>query len=125
MTELAIVLGVVASVSIVVNGLLVWYARTTLAKVDTIYTASESASEIFSMIDAYAEHLKSVHEMPTFYGDETLKGLLDHTNEIVEYLKRYEEIYSFTQPDLEEQLLAASVDLEDYEQENTEETQEQ
>ena len=62
--------------------------------------------------------------MPTFYGDETLKGLLEHTNQMVEYLKQYEEIYSFTQPDLEEQLLAASSNLEDYDQDDTEETQE-
>jgi hypothetical protein len=123
--ELTIVLGVIAFVSIVLNGLMIWYAKTFLAKVNAIYTASETASEIFSMIDAYKEHLKSVYEKPTFYGDETLKGLLKHTNQMVKYLKKYEEIYSFTQPDLEEQLLAASADLENYDQENTEETQEQ
>ena len=124
MIELAITLGALLIVSVTFNTILVWYARTELVKVDTIYTASETASEIFSMIDTYGEHLKSVYEMPTFYGDETLKGLLDHTNQMVEYLKQYEEVYSFTQPDLEEQLLAASSNLEDYDQDDTEETQE-
>ena len=118
-----IILGSVLGVSVFFNVVLVWYAKTSLAKLDIVYTASEEASEIFSMIDTYGEHLQSVNEMPTFYGDATLQGLLEHTKKMVEYLKKYEEIYSFTQPDLVEQLQAASLDLENYDQE--EETQEQ
>ena len=118
-----IVLGSVLVISVFFNVVLVWYAKTSLAKLDIVYTASEEASEIFSMIDTYGEHLQSVYEMPTFYGDATLQGLLEHTKKMVEYLKKYEEIYSFTQPDLVEQLEAASLDLENYDQE--EETQEQ
>jgi len=93
------------------------YAKNTLTKINAVYTASESSAEIFSLIDTFREHLSSVYEMPTFYGDETLKSLLDHTNEMIEYLKGYEEIYSFTQPELANQLLQATSDLEDDEEE--------
>lgn len=120
MTVLTIVVGTIAFASIAFNVVVVWYIRTSLEKVNTIYAASEEASEIFSMLDAYSEHLQSVYEMPTFYGDETLKSLLDHSKEMIDYLKKYEEVYSFTQPDLEEQLLAASKDLEDYDEETEE-----
>ena len=124
MIELVIFLSVISVTSVIFNVVMVWYAKSALSRVDTIYTASETASEIFSMIDAYKDHLKSVYEMPTFYGDETLQGLLEHTNQMVDYLKRYDEVYSFTQPDLEEQLLAASSDLEPNDEEETEEAQE-
>ena len=112
-----LILASIAVVSLVFNFLMVWYARTSLRKLSTVYTASEEVSEIFSMIDTYGEHLQSVYEMPTFYGDTTLQGLLDHTKQMVEYLKKYENIYSFTQPDLEEQLRAASIELGHYDQE--------
>ena len=117
------ILGSLLALSGVFNIVMVWYAKTSLAKLDSVYTASEEASEIFSMIDIYGEHLQSIYDMPTFYGDDTLQGMLEHTKQMIEYLKKYEEVYSFTQPDLEEQLLAASGDLENYAQE--EEAQEQ
>tara|TARA_R110002020_G_scaffold100115_6_gene237052 strand:- start:340 stop:708 length:369 start_codon:yes stop_codon:yes gene_type:complete len=112
-----IVIGSLLFVSVVGNVILVGYARSTLAKINTVYRASEETSEIFSMIDAFREHLNGVYEMPTFYGDETLKGLLEHSKQMIEHLKKYENIYSFTQPDLEEQLSKASADLENHEEE--------
>ena len=124
MTTLVIVLGTLASVSVLFNVIMVWYAKTSLSKLDAVYTASEEAAEIFSMIDTYGEHLQSVYEMPTFYGDTTLQGVLDHTKQMVEYLKKYEKVYSFTQPDLEEQLRAASIELGQHDQEENEEAQE-
>ena len=112
-----IILGIVCALSIIFNAVMIWYAKSSLAKIDTVYTASEKASEIFSMIDTYGEHLEAVNEMPTFYGDETLQGLLDHTKQMIEFLKRFKTVYSFTQPDLEEQLLAASMDSKNDEEE--------
>jgi len=109
-----IILGVVFALSVGVNIILFWYMRKTLSR---FYVASEEASEIFSRLDTYGEHLQSVYEMPTFYGDETLHGLLEHSKEIRSFMKKYEGIYSFTQPDLEEQLLAVSAELENYDEE--------
>ena len=121
MTSIIIILGIVSALSILFNVLMMWYAKKTLVKVDTIYTASEQASEIFVMMDSFKEHLSSVYEMPTFYGDETLQSLLEHAGQMIEYLKKYENVYSFTQPDLEEQLLEASAALEAHEEEESEE----
>ena len=117
MISIIIILGIVSVCSVIINFIMISYARHSLSRLDTIYTASEKSSEIFSMIDTYKVHLNAVHEMPTFYGDETLQSLLEHTEHMIKFLKRYEEIYSFTQPDLEEQLLAATTDLEEYEEE--------
>ena len=116
-----IILSICVAISIGINIFFYLYIKKTLV---TVVTASEEASEIFSMFDSYGEHLQSVYEMPLFYGDETLQGLLEHTRNIIDYMKRYEEVYSFTQPDLEEQLLAASQDLlnDDDNEKATEET---
>ena len=111
-----IMLFVVLPLSVVLNIVMRWYIKTSI---DRFHLVSEEVSEIFTMLDAYKEHLNSVYEMPTFYGDPTLQNLLEHSKEMVEYIKQYEEVYSFSQPDLEEQLLEASKEYEEYEEEET------
>ena len=110
--EFIIIFSILTSASIGVNIALVWYIRKTYSR---FYAASDETVEIFSRLDAFAEHLEHVYELPTFYGDQTLQNLLEHNKEVLEFLKKYEYVYSFTQPDLEEQLLAAS---EEYDEEN-------
>tara|TARA_Y100001938_G_C8083884_1_gene430759 strand:- start:1897 stop:2244 length:348 start_codon:yes stop_codon:yes gene_type:complete len=72
--------------------------------------ASEQVSEILTMMDAFRAHLKSVYEMPMFYGDETLSSLLDHTNDMNNFLVQYDSVYSLTQPDLLELLEEGEAD---------------
>ena len=96
-----IILGVALAISIFLNVLLVLYIRRTIVRV---FVASEEASEILTRLDAFQTHLGSIYEMEMFYGDETLKSLINHLKELMEFTTRYEEIYSFTQPDLLEQL---------------------
>tara|TARA_Y100001938_G_C7773891_1_gene274583 strand:+ start:50 stop:313 length:264 start_codon:yes stop_codon:yes gene_type:complete len=86
--------------------------------VSEIYQASEEASIIFTRLETFQEHLTTVYEMPTFYGDDTLNGLLQHVKDLTDFLVRYEDIYSFTQPDLLEQLK-----IGDLEEEESDETQ--
>ncbi len=66
------------------------------------FYASESASQIFSRLDAYKQHLKSIYELEMFYGDKNLKEVIDHTKDLIEFMKKYNEIYSFTQPEIEQ-----------------------
>jgi hypothetical protein len=97
------------TVSLLSNIVLVKYIRENIVKV---FVISEESAELFTRIDSYREHLKAVYELPTFYGDETLSSLLEHTREMAKYFLKYENIYSFTQPDLIEQLEQASIDLQ-------------
>jgi len=111
-----IILSVIFILSLAFNVVLFLYSRRVLTQV---YLASEEASRIFTMIDAYENHLRSIYELQTYYGDETLKSLLEHTKEMADFLNQYEEVYSFTQPDLRDQLDAASKEIEQrYEKEN-------
>ena len=43
------------------------------------------------LITNYRVHLKSIYSMEMFYGDETLKFLLDHTRSIGVLLEDYED----------------------------------
>jgi len=63
-------------ISILVNVLLVWYIRQIIKRL--VYM-SENVDTIHSSLTGYEEHLKKVYEMETFYGDQTLFGLLEHT----------------------------------------------
>ena len=96
-----IIFGIVFLLSLACNVVLYLYAK---RKIASFLTASEEASQIFALLDAYREHLESVYELPTFYGDET--------REIHQFFSVYEEIFSLTQPDLLEQLQEASIELE-------------
>ena len=104
-----IVFGIILALSVFINVLLVSYIRKTIVRV---FVASEEASEILTRLDAFQSHLSSIYEMEMFYGDETLKSLINHLKELMEFMMRYEEIYSFTQPDLIEQLELATQEAE-------------
>ena len=117
MSNVTIIFLLISVLSVSLNIILLIYFRRVIGR---IYAASEEVSEIFTRLDSFQEHLQSVYELPTFYGDDTLKGLLDHSKGILEYLSRYDEVYSFTQPDLLEQLSEATKGLEEeYDEEET------
>lgn len=97
----SIVLATLLLVSTGLNIVLFLYIRKYLL---ISYNAADQASRIFVMLDAYRIHLKSVYEMPTFYGDETLSTLLEHTNDLRSFLETYEDVYSLIQPDFLEKL---------------------
>ena len=101
---------ILLALSIILNIFLVMYIRREIVRV---FVISETASEIFTRLDSFREHLNTVYETPTFYGDETLSGLLEHTKALYDYLYEYRELHSFTQPDLVEQLEAASLELQE------------
>ena len=112
---LHIILGLTTLLLIGVSGVLYFYVR---SKIIPIIVSSEESAELFTRLQTYANHLNTVYELPTFYGDETLQSLLDHTKDFYVFLRRYENIYSFTQPDLID--ILNKVD-EEYDKEETEE----
>jgi len=113
--EVIILAGIGLVISVAINLVLIAYVRQNIVKV---FIIAEEAAEIFTRLDSFQEHLKTVYEMPTFYGDETLTGLLEHSKALNEFLTKYDQLYSFTQPDLREQLEAATIELQEkYDQE--------
>ena len=98
---LHIILGLSALLLAGISSVLYFYIRN---KIIPVIVSSEESAELFTRLQTYANHLNTVYELPTFYGDETLQSLLDHTKDLYNFLGRYKNIYSFTQPDLIEVL---------------------
>ena len=49
------------------------------------------------MVNSFSEHLQSIYELEMFYGDDTVRSLLDHALSFNEQLETFEYIYSLTQ----------------------------
>ena len=71
-------------VSVVTNLFMLLYVRWLLSSLTIINTDIANVSEI---IKDFSSHLNQIHEMEMFYGDETLKSLIDHSNILLETLK--------------------------------------
>ena len=52
--------------------------------------------DLRDMTGAFASHVSSVYSLETFYGDETLQGLMEHANSYKEQLDTFEYIYDLT-----------------------------
>tara|TARA_Y100000296_G_scaffold86109_1_gene124668 strand:- start:34 stop:381 length:348 start_codon:yes stop_codon:yes gene_type:complete len=94
MSRLEIILGIVAAVSIVFNIGLILYVKGAIVRLLSI---SEELGDFQAMVDAFADHLKTVYELEMFYGDQTLENLLQHARSFNEQLDTFEYIYSLTE----------------------------
>tara|TARA_Y100001970_G_C13500850_1_gene493549 strand:+ start:225 stop:512 length:288 start_codon:yes stop_codon:yes gene_type:complete len=68
------------TISLAVNVGLLLYARW-LIKI--LQAKEEESTAISETIAEYVSHVKSVHDMEMFYGDQTLTSLMEHGRELV------------------------------------------
>ena len=94
-----VILSIVLAVSLVFNALMYWYSRQLTQKLSFIY---DNIGDVSELITNYRTHLKSVYSMDMFYGDETLKFLMDHTRSIGVLLEDYEDPEFFVEEFMEE-----------------------
>lgn len=104
--------------SIVLNILLIWYVVNIVKKLLFI---SGNIEDLVDSVDIYSKHLKSVYEMPMFYGDDVLKSLMEHTGELNENLKKYEDICMMISGEVGDDLDLEEEELSEYEDEEEEE----
>ena len=91
MSRLEIIISAMLALSVLLNVGLFVYSRNVVSKL--LFIASE-LGDLQVMIDAFCAHLTAVYELESFYGDETLQHLLEHSNSLNEHLLTFEEIYS-------------------------------
>lgn len=90
----------IAAISIFLNVFFTWYVRGLLTR---LYYVTNNLSDLVEETVSFKDHLESVHELETFYGDETLTGLISHTRTYCDTLLDFEEIYTLLdEEDLEE-----------------------
>ena len=74
--------------SLIFNVVMFWYLRKLTQRLSFIY---QNIGDVSDIIANYRVHLKSVYSMEMFYGDETLKFLMDHTRSIGDLLEDYQD----------------------------------
>jgi|TARA_E500000331_G_C17200108_1_gene688910 hypothetical protein len=94
-----IVLSVLLSISLLVNGILIWYCR---RMTQQFVFFSDNVSDLEGSLEAFSSHLNGVHELETFYGDETLGGLIEHSRSVVENIKGFYDGFSLEESPEEE-----------------------
>jgi len=57
-----------------------------------IATAQEHSDDIWMMIGEYVTHVKSIHGLEMYYGDNHLQNLILHGNEIMEKIEKFDSI---------------------------------
>jgi len=74
-----IIVWLVLGISALSNIFLLWYCRNLIKFVKL---TTEDVTNLQDSIDSYKEHLTQVYGLETFYGDQTLQGLLQHTKDL-------------------------------------------
>ena len=100
MSRLEIILSALLTVSVILNIGIFVYARSALAH---LLFVSEELGDLQQMVNSFSEHLDSVYSLESFYGDQTLKNLLDHAISFNRQLETFEFIYSLTESDQEQE----------------------
>jgi len=112
---------IILFLSAIFNFFLMWYGYKLLRK---YAYASQNTTDMLDAIERYKKHLRGVYELETFYGDQTLQSLLDHSEDLVAYLVECENSFSLTEREFEQYVEETRTDSGyDYSQEEKETSQ--
>ena len=88
------------TISILTNIGLIWYAKIIIHKFVFI---SDNIDDMFYSLDSYSKHLEALYELETYYGDESLESLIQHSRGVVMEVKNFKDIYSLEEEEQEKQ----------------------
>ena len=97
-----IALIILLMLSVGINAFFIVYLRWLLKKFAPI---SENIGDMLASMNGFSKHLESIHELEMYYGDSTLKNLIEHSKRIVKNIEIYKDIYTLFHEDDEEGLL--------------------
>ena len=82
--------------SFVVNIMLALYVRWLLKVLAAI---NEDMTNLNSMVLEFKNHIQSIYEMEMFYGDNTLKALIDHATNLSERIENLDLVLNVQSPE--------------------------
>ena len=77
------------AVSAVINIFFLFYSRWLI---NIVRVKEEEAESLSVVVNQYVGHVKSVHEMEMFYGDQTLQSLILHGTALVDKVQEFDYI---------------------------------
>ncbi len=99
MSRLEMALAGMLFLSLGFNVFLFMYARMAIVR---LLAFSEELGDLQQMVNAFANHVSDVYGLEMFYGDETLKSLMEHAVSFREQIDTFEYIYSLTEQEVPE-----------------------
>ena len=88
--EINIWMSLVLCVSVVLNVVFFWLLRAQSSRLSIV---ADNSSDLIELISSFRDHVKAVYSLDSFYGDETLEGLMAHSRSLTAILEeQYGEI---------------------------------
>ena len=84
--DIALIIALMVSMSI--NIFAFWYIRDILGRLTWI---SQNINDIAELSKTYSGHVRTIYSLQDYYGDEDIRGLLEHTTLFLEELEEYQE----------------------------------
>jgi len=106
--EISVWLGIALSISALLNVVFYWLIREQSSRLSVV---ADNSYDLIELISSFRNHVKAIYSLDSFYGDETLGGLLEHSRALNVILEeQYGDIAA----------LAEEIEYEDEEAENAE-----
>lgn len=87
---------IILILSLVLNLLLLWFAREQSTKITYV---SQNIGDLVEIIASYRDHLKAIYQLDTYYGDDNIKFLFEHTRSLIQIIEEeYADVTSLTGP---------------------------
>ena len=87
---------IILILSLVLNLLLLWFAREQSTKITYV---SQYIGDLVEIIASYRDHLKAIYQLDTYYGDDNIKYLFEHTRSLIQIIEEeYADVTSLTEP---------------------------
>lgn len=111
--EISVWLGVALAISAFLNVVFYWLIREQSSRLSVV---ADNSSDLIELISSFRNHIKAVYSLDSFYGDETLGGLLEHSRALTLILEeQYGDIAA-----LAEEIEYEEEEIEDAEKEEKE-----
>lgn len=72
--------------SLILNGFFIWYVFNMLKLNSLIF---ENVRLIKERIVLFNNHVSKIYSMETYYGDDTIKSMVDHSKQLVENMDEF------------------------------------
>lgn len=82
-------LGIALLISLGCNIIAFYYIRDILGRLGWL---TQNLANLSELIRGFQEHIRGVYELEKFYGDDDIKLLVQHTNDLIEVMDDYLEV---------------------------------
>ena len=74
--EISVWFGIAFGISAFLNVVFYWLIREQSSRLSIV---ADNSSDLIELISSFRDHVKAIYSLDSFYGDETLGGLLEHS----------------------------------------------